>query len=38
MGHSPKVALEFSMQVQSEGYARAAATIVTLDPVTVRSA
>jgi integrase len=38
MGHSPKVALEFSMQVQSESYARAAATIVTLEPVTVRSA
>jgi len=38
LGHSPKVALEFYMQVRSESYDRAAATIVTLDPVALRSA
>jgi integrase len=38
LGHSPRIALEFYMQVRSESYDRAAASIVTLDPVTLRSA
>ena len=38
LGHTPKVALEYSMQVRSEGYATAAAEIVTLDLGNLKSA
>jgi len=38
LGHTPKVALEFYMQVDSESYDRAAASIVTLDPAALKSA
>jgi hypothetical protein len=38
LGHTPKVALEFYMQVRSASYDRAAASIVTVDPSTLRSA
>ena len=38
LGHTPKVALEYYMQVRSEGYATAAAEIVTLDPALLKSA
>jgi integrase len=38
LGHTPKVALEYYMQVRSEGYATAAAEIVTLDPAILKSA
>lgn len=38
LGHSPKVAREFYMQVRSASYDRASSSIVTLDPVALRSA
>lgn len=38
LGHTPKVALEYYMQVRSASYATAAAEIVTLDPGTLKSA
>jgi integrase len=38
LGHTPQVALEYYMQVQSEGCAKAAAEIVTLDPSILKSA
>lgn len=38
LGHTPKVALEYYMQVRSASYAAAAAEIVTLDPGTLKSA
>ena len=38
LGHTPKVALEFYMQVQAENYDRAAAEIVTLRATEPKSA
>ena len=38
LGHTPKVALEYYMQVSKESYATAAAEIVTLDAAVLKSA
>ena len=38
LGHTPKVALKHYMQVRSASYDRAAASIVTLDPSSLKSA